>query len=53
MRGEVLLKPVTKLDKPITIDDIDSPYAYNEELKNSFITEGYKTVMSDKLWVGK
>jgi sialic acid synthase SpsE len=32
MRGEVLLQSV-EADKPLTIDMIDSPYAYNEQLK--------------------
>lgn len=32
MRGEVLLKPVKK-DQPIMVDTIDSPYAYDKELR--------------------
>lgn len=39
MRGEVLIKPVKK-DAPVMIDDIDSPYAYNDELKNKIYDRG-------------
>lgn len=39
MSGEVLLKPIRK-DAPIMIDDIDSPYAFNEELKNKIYERG-------------
>ena len=39
MRGEVLLSPVQK-DKPILIEMIDSPYAYNEELKQIIYNRG-------------
>jgi len=39
MRGEVLMKPVLK-DQPIMIDMIDSPYAYNEELKEIIYKRG-------------
>jgi len=39
MRGEVLLKPIAK-DQPIMIDMIDSPYAYNQELKDSIYKRG-------------
>lgn len=39
MRGEVLLKPVAA-DKPISIDMIDSPYAYNETLKRVILDRG-------------
>ena len=33
MAGEILIKPVKK-DKPVFIDMIDSPYAYNDMLKS-------------------
>ncbi|MDD4937795.1 MAG: N-acetylneuraminate synthase family protein [Candidatus Shapirobacteria bacterium] len=39
MAGEVLIKPVEK-NKPIFIDMIDSPYAYNEELKKTIYERG-------------
>jgi sialic acid synthase SpsE len=39
MRGEVMLKPVAA-DAPITIDVIDSPYAYNEDLKRIILDRG-------------
>lgn len=39
MRGEVLIKAVEK-NNPIFIDMIDSPYAYNAELKNSIYERG-------------
>jgi sialic acid synthase SpsE len=39
MRGEVLLKPCLQ-DQPITIEMIDSPYAYNEDLKQIIYTRG-------------
>ncbi|MDR1695390.1 MAG: N-acetylneuraminate synthase family protein [Endomicrobium sp.] len=39
MNGEVLLKPVKK-DAPIKIDDIDSPYAYNESLRKKICERG-------------
>lgn len=39
MRGEVLLKDIKK-DEPITIDDIDSPYAYNKSLKKMINNRG-------------
>jgi N-acetylneuraminate synthase len=39
MRGEVLLNACEK-DKPIMIDMIDSPYAYNEELKKIIYDRG-------------
>lgn len=39
MSGEVLLKDVKK-DAPIKIDEIDSPYAYNNELKEKIYQRG-------------
>lgn len=39
MAGEVLLKSCKK-DEPIFIDMIDSPYAFNESLKNSIYQRG-------------
>lgn len=39
MRGEVLLKAVAK-DQPIMIEMIDSPYAYNEELRSIIYNRG-------------
>ena len=39
MAGEVLLKNIKK-DQPIFIENIDSPYAYNEELKNYIYQRG-------------
>lgn len=39
MNGEVLLKDVKK-DEPLKIDDIDSPYAYDEKLKNLIYNRG-------------
>ena len=39
MRGEVLLRDIKK-DEPITIDDIDSPYAYNQSLKEMIYNRG-------------
>lgn len=39
MSGEVLLKPLTK-DQAIMIDDIDSPYAHNEDLKSTIYKRG-------------
>ena len=39
MEGEVLRKAIPA-DKPIFIDDIESPYAYNEELRNSIYQRG-------------
>ena len=39
MSGEVLLKEVKK-DEPILIDMIDSPYSYNEDLKQQIYDRG-------------
>lgn len=39
MKGEVLLKDIEK-DKPVKIDDIDSPYAYDENLKKKIYERG-------------
>jgi N-acetylneuraminate synthase len=39
MSGETLLKPVKK-DQPILIDDIDSAYAYHDELKKLIYDRG-------------
>ena len=39
MRGELLLEPVKK-DSPLRIDDIDSPYAYSDELKKTIYARG-------------
>jgi sialic acid synthase SpsE len=39
MRGEVLLKEC-KQDRPIMIDDIDSPYAHNQNLKQIIYERG-------------
>ena len=39
MRGEVLLRACRK-DRPITIDDIDSPYAYNQNLRQIIYNRG-------------
>lgn len=39
MRGEVLLKEC-KQDRPIMIDDIDSPYAHNQNLKQVIYERG-------------
>lgn len=39
MSGEALINPVKK-DAPIMIDDIDSPYAYNENLKTRIYDRG-------------
>lgn len=41
MRGEVLLRDIKK-DEPIKIDDIDSPYAYNNSLKEKIYKRGLK-----------
>lgn len=39
MKGEVLLNDIKK-DAPIKIDDIDSPYAYDESLKKKIYDRG-------------
>jgi N-acetylneuraminate synthase len=39
MSGETLLKPIRK-DQPILIDDIDSAYAYHDELKKLIYDRG-------------
>jgi hypothetical protein len=39
MDGETLLHNIKK-DAPIFIDDIDSPYAYNETLKATIYARG-------------
>ena len=39
MRGEILLRDI-KVDEPIKIDDIDSPYAFDDELKNLIYSRG-------------
>jgi len=39
MRGQALLAPVAK-DAPLMIDQIDSPYAYDEELKQMIFERG-------------
>lgn len=39
LNGDVLLQPISKV-QPIMIDDIDSPYADNEELKKLIYDRG-------------
>ena len=39
MTGQVLLADVEQ-DKPVMIDQIDSPYAYDEELKEAIYARG-------------
>jgi hypothetical protein len=39
MNGEMLIHPLTN-DQPIVIDDIDSPYAYNDELRKVIYNRG-------------
>ena len=43
MSGEVLLNDIKK-DAPILIDDIDSPYSYNQELKDLIYQRGLQVV---------
>ena len=42
MKGEVLLRDIKK-DEPIKIDDIDSPYAFDESLKKHIYDRGLST----------
>jgi len=39
MRGEILLNAVSA-DRPLMIDDIDSPYAHNAELRQAILDRG-------------
>ena len=39
MRGEVVMRDV-HADEPVRIDDIDSPYANNDELKKVILERG-------------
>jgi N-acetylneuraminate synthase len=39
MRGEILLRPV-KMNAPLYIDDIDSPYSHSDELKKAIYDRG-------------
>jgi N-acetylneuraminate synthase len=39
MSGEMLLQPVAR-DQPVLIDTVDSPYAYNERLKETIYKRG-------------
>jgi sialic acid synthase SpsE len=39
MRGEVMLKPCA-MNQPLMIEMIDSPYAYNEELRQIIYNRG-------------
>ena len=40
MSGEFLMRSVEK-DKPVMIDDIDSPYAHNESLRRIIYERGF------------
>lgn len=48
MKGETLIRPIRAND-PIHIDDIDSPYAYNESLKQSIYARGITPVLNNVL----
>jgi sialic acid synthase SpsE len=52
MRGEVLLKPVAK-DKPVLIDDIDSPYSSIPSLRNTIYSRGLDPVGDEQPAAGK
>ena len=43
MKGEIILHDIKK-DSPIMIDSIDSPYAYNSELKEIIYNRGLEPV---------
>ena len=47
MQGETLLRDITA-DQPIMIDDIDSPYARNRELKEKIYRRGIERVATNK-----
>lgn len=48
MRGEVLLRDIKK-DEPIRIDDIDSPYAFDENLKKRIYNRGLEVELKEKV----
>lgn len=52
MSGEVLRRDID-VDQPIFIDDIESPYAYNEQLKNYIYERGIDLVDSQTKIVKK